>query len=431
VGAAAQAGEESGEAAGEAMSWPLAVIGGGAAGIMAALQAAERGVKVAIFERNPRCGKKILISGNGRCNVTNVNAGPDTYTGTNPHFAKSPLSVFGVWPTLSFFEDLGLEWKEEGEGRVFPVTNQASSVLELLEYRLAKLGVEIVPDARLADLARDGDRWKITLHGGAVHEARRVVMTPGSNAYPQLGTTGDGYEIMQRLGHALVPRYPSLVPLLTDSAPLQRLQGIRMQVDAVATIGGKPVASRPGEVLFTAHGISGPVPLWLSGPLAMRIAAGEKVTLTLNLMPGKDEAAVDELLAARWTRDPERPLAFSFVGLLPRKVGPELVAMVGGDPEMAVGSVPKGTRRALARLMSALEVPVSGLAGLDQAEVSGGGVATDQVTAKTMESKLQPGLHLAGEILDIHGDWGGYNFQFAWSTGWVAGTSAAEALLKA
>lgn len=408
--------------------WPVAVIGGGAAGIMAAIQAAERGAKVAIFERNPRCGKKILISGNGRCNVTNVNAGPETYSGTNPHFAKSPLSVFGVWPTLAFFEDLGLEWREEGEGRVFPVTNQASSVLELLEYRLARLGVEIIPGARLQDLSREGDRWRITLHGGAVHEARRVVMTPGSNAYPQLGTTGDGYEIMQRLGHTLVPTYPSLVPMLTDSLALHRLQGIRMQVDAVATIGDVPVASRPGEVLFTAQGISGPVPLWLSGPLSMRIAAGERVTLTFNLMPGKDAAAADETLAARWSRDPGRPLAFSFVGLLPRKVGPELVAMVGADAQTPVGSVAHKTRKDLARLMTALEVPISGLAGLDQAEVAGGGVSTGQVTAKTMESKLCPGLHLAGEILDVHGDWGGYNFQFAWSTGWVAGTSAAEAL---
>ena len=412
------------------MTWPLIVVGAGAAGIMAAIQAAERGVKVLVLERNPRPGKKILISGNGRCNVTNVNAGPDTYTGTNPHFAKSALSQFGVWPTLAFFEELGLEWKEEGEGRVFPLTNQASSVLELLEYRLERLGVEVQCSARLESISRDGELWKVGLHGGESRLARRVIVTPGSNAYPQLGTTGDGYEVMKRLGHALVPTYPSLVPMLTDRAEFHRMQGNRLQVDAVAEIDGKPVASRPGEVLFTPTGLSGPVPLWLSGPLAPRVVAGERLALRLNLLPGKDAEAAEQLLAARWARDRERTLAFSFVGLLPRKLGPEIVAMAGADPEQPVGRVPESVRRELARLLTSLEVPISGLAGLEQAEVSGGGVSTDQVSSKTMESKLHPGLHLAGEILDIHGDWGGYNFQFAWSSGWVAGVSAAAALGK-
>lgn len=409
------------------MTWPLVVVGGGAAGLMAAIQAAERGVKTLILEKNARPGKKILISGNGRCNVTNVNAGPDTYTGSNPHFAKSALSRFGPWPTLAFFEELGLEWKEEGEGRVFPLSNQATSVLELLEYRLARLGVEIQTNARLEDISRDGELWKVSLHGGQHHLARRVIMTPGSNAYPQLGTTGDGYAVMERLGHALVPTYPSLVPMVTESAALHRLQGNRMQVDAVALIDGEPVASRPGEVLFTATGISGPVPLWLSGPLSPRITAGERVTLRLNLMPGKDEDGVDQLLENRFGRDPERPLGFSFVGLLPKKIGPEIVAMAELDQNMPVGRVGKSQRRTLARILTALEVPISALAGLDQAEVSGGGVSTDQVSSKTMESRLAPGLHLAGEILDVHGDWGGYNFQFAWSTGYAAGVAVAEA----
>ncbi len=403
------------------MIWPFVVVGGGAAGIMAAVQAAQQGVRVAIVERNARLGKKILVSGNGRCNLTNVNAGPDTYHGENPHFARSALAQVDVWQVLNFFQELGLMWREEAEGRIFPVTNQATSVLELLEYRLAQLGVEVMTEARLVDCKPDGENWKLEIEGRPAVVAHKVLITVGSNAYPQLGTTGDGYTILERLGYRVLPTYSSLVPMHTSDTAIHQMAGIRMQVLGTAFVDGKQTASRVGEILFTAYGVSGPVPLWLSGPLAAHLAAGRAVRLQLNLFPGETAEAVEQLLAERWERDPARPFGFSFVGLLPRKVGPEIVKMVGASAETPVGSVSKKTRRELAALLTKLEMPLTQLGPLEQAEVSGGGVATDQVNQRTMESKRHPGLYLAGEILDIHGDWGGYNFQWAWSSGWAAG----------
>jgi predicted Rossmann fold flavoprotein len=405
------------------MIWPFVVVGGGAAGIMAAIQAAQQGVRVLVVERNVRLGKKILVSGNGRCNLTNMNAGPDTYHGANPHFARSALAQVDVWQVLNFFQDLGLVWREEPEGRIFPVTNQATSVLELLEYRLAQLGVEVQTESRLVDCTPDGENWKLDFENRPSIQARKALITIGSNAYPQLGTTGDGYEILSRLGYKIMPTYSSLVPMHTSDTAIHQMAGIRMQVLGTALVDGRVVASRSGEILFTAYGVSGPVPLWLSGPLAAHLASNRTVRLQLNLFPGENPDQVEQLLTERWERDPARPLGFSFVGLLPRKVGPEIVKMVGATADTPVGSVSKKTRRELAALLTKLEMPLTQLGPLEQAEVSGGGIATDQIHQRTMESKLHPGLYLAGEIVDIHGDWGGYNFQWAWSSGWVAGTS--------
>lgn len=273
-------------------------------------------------------------------------------------------------------------------------------------------------------------RFRVDLVGGASHHADRVIVAVGSSAHPQLGTTGDGYRILGQLGYTVVEPYPSLVPLHSPSPAVRRLQGLRLQVEATARVGHRRVASRSGEILFTPYGISGPVVLWLSGLVADRVFRRESVALELNLLPGMTREELDELLRERWAKDPARPLGFSFVGLLPAKLARELVPMVETSPELPVGSVASRQRGELARLITTFEIPISTLGSMEQAEVAGGGVSTDHFSSKTMESRLHAGLYVVGELLDIHGDWGGFNLQFAWSSGWVAGAHASRAVTR-
>jgi len=291
---------------------------------------------------------------------------------------------------------------------------------------LAQLKVNIIPGSRVTGLEPEGGCFRIDLAGGKSHRAMCVIVALGSNAHPQLGTTGDGYELMSRLGHSIVTPYPTLVSMLTPSPAFHRLQGLRLQVEGSAFVGDRLIASRSGEILFTAQGVSGPIVLALSAPLSSRLLDRETLRLRLNLMPGHDEEMIDHCLEKRWSRDPGRTLDFSFVGLVPKKLGLELVALAQADGAAPVGSVSQKIRRTLARLMSGLDVPISGLGSFQQAEVSGGGISTDQVSSRTLGSRLHKGLFVAGEILDVHGDWGGFNLQFAWSTGRIAGLSASE-----
>ncbi|MBI3891911.1 MAG: NAD(P)/FAD-dependent oxidoreductase [Candidatus Wallbacteria bacterium] len=395
--------------------------------MMAAISAAECGRRVLLLEKNSVLGRKVLVSGNGRCNLTNVGARVENFHGENNRFLHGIFARFGVSRTLEFFEGLGVALKEEKLGRIFPVSNQAASVVDLLEYKLRNLGVEIACGAPVSGLEREKAGYRIDSAGRPPVWAGRVILAPGGKSFPKLGTTGDGYDWARQLGHRVTALAPALAPMETDVSLSHRLQGVRLEAEVTAKAGQRRLRSFRGDLLFTAYGLSGPTVLAASADLATRLEPGH-ASLELDFFPGMGADQVDELLERRWAADPARKLGFSFVGLLPGKMGRVLLEALGLDAEGAsVGQVGRETRRRIAAEMTRWEVRAHACRGFDEAEVTAGGVAVEGLDPRTLESRHAPGLYFCGEVLDVFGDWGGYNFQLAWSTGWVAGQAAASA----
>ncbi|MSS73864.1 MAG: NAD(P)/FAD-dependent oxidoreductase [Candidatus Latescibacteria bacterium] len=401
------------------MSCHTLIIGGGAAGLMAAIAAADRGDRVTLLEKNERLGRKVLISGNGRCNVMNLDPDLVHFHGGNPNFARHALSAFPVEETLRFFHDLGIETRVENRGRVFPASNQAASVVDLLEDRALHAGVRIVTGADVADLRRDGG-FRVRAADGRAFEADRVVLTTGGTTAPSLGGSDDGIRMACRFGHRCTPTFPGLAPLETERSALHKLQGVRVTVAAEALVDGRAVKSDVWELLFRFYGLSGPVVLNLSEAVAPLIRE-RLVAVRINFFPGLHANALDDFLRERWQRHPHRSVGFSFTGVLPDKVPPVLLPLLGVSPDQRAGDVSAKTRRRIAEGLTAWEVRILDIRPFAEAEVMVGGIVTDDVDPRTLESKLVPGLFFAGEMLDVHGDLGGFNFQWAWSSGWVAG----------
>ncbi|MBI2944111.1 MAG: NAD(P)/FAD-dependent oxidoreductase [Candidatus Wallbacteria bacterium] len=404
----------------------MIVVGGGAAGMMAAIRAAELGRRVLLLEKNPLLGRKVLVSGNGRCNIANAGAHVENFHGENNRFLHSIFARFGVGRTLEFFEELGLALKEEKLGRIFPVSNQAASVVALLAYRMEQLGVRVACGACVTGVEREGAGFRVDLKDAPAARARRVVLAPGGRSFPKLGTTGDGYEWARGLGHRVTELHPALAPMEAELARLHGLQGIRLEAELTSKSGGKRHRTFRGDLLFTAYGLSGPTVLAASADLATRLA-GTHPAFEVSFFPGQDAEAVEALLARRWEADPGRRPGFSFVGLLPGRMGHALLESLGIDPDgPPVGQLGPPVRRRIAQAFTRWEFRVSGCRGWEEAEVTAGGVAVDGLDPRTLESRHCKGLYFCGEVLDIFGDWGGYNFQFAWSTGWIAGEEAAK-----
>jgi len=395
------------------------IVGGGAAGLMAAVAAADRGDRVTLLEKNAKLGRKILISGNGRCNVMNLDPDPGHFHGSNPHFPRHALSAFPVEETLRFFHDLGVETRVENRGRVFPASNQAASVVDLLEDRARHAGVRIVTGADAADLRKEGG-FRVRAADGRTFDADRVVLTTGGTTAPSLGGSDDGIRMACGLGHRRTPTFPGLVPLETERSALHKLQGVRVTVAGDALVDGRVVKSDEWELLFRFYGLSGPVILNLSEAVAPFIQ-GHPVAVRVNFFPGLLAGGLDDFLRERWGRHPHRSVGFSFTGVLPDKVPPVLLPLIGVSPEQRAGEVAAKVRRRIAERLTAWEVRVLGTRPFAEAEVMVGGIVTDDVDPRTLESRLVPGLFFAGEMLDVHGDLGGFNFQWAWSSGWVAG----------
>ncbi|MCH2665158.1 NAD(P)/FAD-dependent oxidoreductase [bacterium] len=399
------------------------VVGGGAAGLMAAISAADRGDKVTLLEKNDRLGRKILISGNGRCNLMNTDPDLAHFHGSNPVFAKNVLDAFTVDDTLAFFHDLGIDTRVERRGRVFPASNQATSVVRLLEDRAVRAGIEIVESADATDLTR-GEGFTISTTDGREFSGDRVVMTTGGTSAPSIGGSDDGIRMVCALGHERTLLYPGLGPLETERSALHKLQGVRAMVSAEAIVDGKVVKQDEWEILFRYYGLSGLVIFNLSEAVTPYLDDHE-VCVRINFFPGLDAESLELKLRERWNRHPHRTTAFSFTGLLPDKIPPVLLPLVGVKPDLPAASITTDVGRRIAEGLTGWKVHVLKSRPLAEAEVMVGGVVTGEVDPVTMESKIVPGLCLAGELLDVHGDLGGFNFQWAWSSGWVAGRGGA------
>jgi len=405
--------------------WDVVVIGGGAAGMMAAFRAAERGLRTLLLEKNRRPGIKILMSGGTRCNITHDcdNRGiVSAYGKAQGPFLHSALAGFGVREVVEFFESEGLATKIEETGKVFPVSNKAADVLDVLVRRVHRSGAILRCDTAVSGLHRVGDGFVVETANGPIR-APKVILTSGGMSYPGCGTKGDGYPWVTAFGHTMVPPRPALVPLKIAAAWVAALKGITLDDTNLSIFDGeKNLLSRRGGFLFAHFGLTGPAPLDVSKAVS-RHETPSSLSLEIDFLPGRAEAWFEEHLKNESLNSGKKHLAVILSELLPRRLCDEMLTLTGQPADRRAAGLSKDDRRKLVTAFKRNRTPVSGTLGFEKAEVTSGGVSLDEVDSRTMQSKRVPGLYLAGEILDLDGPIGGYNFQAAWSTGTLAGRS--------
>jgi hypothetical protein len=364
-----------------------------------------------------------LATGNGRCNFTNVNLAVENYHGQNPAFSQGALRRFSPRQTLDFFANLGVVPKVEDDGRVFPASNQAASVLDLLRWELEALGVEVRLETPVYDI--NLPPFTVRLPEDSL-QAEKVILATGGKAYPQSGSDGSGLELAQKLGHSIIKPRPALVQLQLGGVHPQ-LAGIKIQAQVQLLTGGAPT-EREGELLFTNYGLSGLPALALSRQAGEMLSQGKRPHVAINLVPGFSQGELERALASRLCKQPGRPLGRLLAGWLPTKLGETLISAAKLSPVSPSGALTAAQLHKLSGLMLGWRFPVTGLLGWQHAQVTAGGVDVSQVNPGTMESRLVKGLYFTGEILDLDGDSGGYNLQWAWSSGYLAGLKAAQSL---
>ena len=405
----------------------IIVIGGGAAGCMAALSAARSGVSVLLMERNPKLGRKLYITGKGRCNLTNHSGAEEVLKNIprNGRFLTSSITRFPPAAVMELFEGMGVPLKTERGSRVFPQSDKSADVIDALLMALRRARVDIVED-RATQVLIENDRVVGVRGEHGSHRCKAVILATGGMSYPMTGSTGDGYRMAEELGHTIVPPKPSLVPLVAETDLCRRMQGLSLRNVAVSVKNskGKTVFAEQGEMLFTHFGISGP--LILSASAHMRDFDTERYTVVIDLKPALDEKTLDARLLRDFGENPNRDFRNVLEGLVPRLLAPVLVDLTGIPGDAKVHSVTKEERRHLLETLKGLSIPVSGPRPVAEAIITSGGIKTGEVNPGTMESKRIEGLYLAGELLDVDGYTGGFNLQIAWSTGRAAGLAAAE-----
>jgi predicted Rossmann fold flavoprotein len=393
----------------------IAVVGGGAAGLVAATSAARRGASALICDRMPRLGKKILATGGGRCNLSNEDLSPAAFTSTSRSLVASILERFGRDDIRAFFKGLGLETYSE-EGRIFPVTNQASSVLNLLEAEVRRLGVAVELGFDAAEIRKYENGFSIASGDGRSIEAGSVILAGGGKSYPALGSNGSAYRLAQLLGHHIIPPVPSAVPVLVKDKLCHHLQGSRVRAKATALVADKPAQTVEGEVLFTQYGLSGTAVLDVSEALSVAINRDgwTNAAIVLDLVPFLTRNALASRLLKRmkdgWAA------ADLAMGILPDRFAAVIPGMMP-----AAGRDPGDMAAVLATALKEKRFNVHGTRGWNEAEFTCGGVDAREVDPRTLESKIQKRLYFAGEILDVQGKRGGYNLAWAWASGFVAG----------
>jgi len=402
----------------------IAVVGGGAAGMMAAGYLGELGALVTLYERNRKTGAKLLITGKGRCNVTNASDIPTFINNVmrNPRFLYTALSRFHSEDTVSFFEGRGVPLKVERGNRVFPASDQSSDIVMALRRYLEAGGVKTV-FARVQNIVK-------TCEGFLVETSERsvpfdaVIIATGGKSYPKTGSTGDGYRFAETLGHTVTPLFASLVPLECEEGICRALQGLSLRNVAVTALdeNGKVVFDDFGELLFTHFGVSGPTVLSMSAHLAD--IGKKKYKISIDLKPALDEATLDKRLLSDFSKYPNRNFDNSLGDLLPKKLIEPFVRLVGIPPYKKVNEITKEERRRMISVLKHFTLTVRRTRPLDEAIVTAGGVDVREVNPKTMESKLVPGLFFAGEVLDVDAYTGGFNLQIAFSTARLAAEGA-------
>jgi len=411
--------------------WEVIVIGGGAAGLMAASRAAQRGRRTLLLEKKRRPGTKILMSGGSRCNLTHaldVRGFVETF-GTQGPFLHSALAALGPEQLVDLIEAEGVATKVEPTGKVFPVSDRADDVLAALLTRLRQSGCVLASDEPVQSISPYSASLRVVTSKQTLR-AESVILTTGGQSYPSSGSTGDGFRWAAELGHTIVPLRPALVPITSHAPWVLGLQGITMSDVCVRVLEPSDEAARPvclaqqrGSLLFAHFGVTGPAVLDVSRAVSGH-AQPRRLVLRCDLLPDRKVDALDAEFQEE-CRGAGRRLALGLVArYVPQRLAETVAARADFDPERRAAEVSRNERQQLVTWLKQFDIPISGTLGFNKAEVTAGGVALDEIDSHTMESRLVPGLFFAGEILDIDGPIGGYNFQAAFSTGWLAGESA-------
>lgn len=404
----------------------VVVVGGGASGIMAAITARREGASVTILEKNPRIGKKILATGNGRCNFTNINADLKCYYGNNPKFAESALSQFPVSRTIKFFEELGIAHKVENSGKVFPMSDQASSFLDVFLYELDELGIEVVCDANVRKIVPGKDNFRLQLDNGETYTAHRVILAAGGKAMPSSGSDGNGFELAKSLGHRITDVFPALVQIMLEGDFYKRIDGVKFVGTAEIIHNNKSIIKDCGDILFTNYGVSGPPILQISRKAGEFLLKGQEAFVKISIIDTMTKDEVLELIDKRFRTAPEKSVEFSLVGLINKRLIPVILTEAGiRDLKLPVRDLSLKEKESIAEILTDWRIKIRGTKGWTSAQVTAGGVDTRDINPSTMESKIVKGLYFSGEIMDIDGQCGGFNLQWAWSSGFVAGKNAA------
>lgn len=393
----------------------VCVIGGGAAGMLAALTAAENGHRVLLLERQSRVGRKLLATGNGRCNLSNYHVSPAHYHG-GAGFCDFALSQFDVGETLQYFASLGLLTVSEASGRIYPMSNMAGSVLDVLRYALERPEIDLQTGQTVTAVRKMPEGFSVKTETDTF-SARCLILAAGGAAGSKVGGGMDGYRLARSLGHHRTALYPSLVQLKTDPTYPRALKGVKAQCGISICRGSQVLASNSGEVLFTEYGVSGPAIFDLSRSVS---AGGSDLTCLLNFFPDWEEAEVLHWLSQRQAAMAAHEASTLLTGSCHTRLGQMICKSAGFTNQRAAGLTRDDLRR-IARQATHFALPITGTCGFDQAQVTAGGLDTSEFDPRTLQSRLVPGLYACGELLDIDGDCGGYNLQWAWSSGRLAG----------
>ena len=407
----------------------IAVIGGGAAGIMAAIRAAENGAQVTLFEKMPRIGRKLSITGKGRCNLTNTADIAEVVKNIpgNGKFLFSALKKFSPVDTVNFFENLGVKTKVERGGRIFPVSDDATEVIDALLRRLAILGVDVRTNSPVKEIVAENKKIRGVLVGGKVFSADAVILATGGASYPATGSAGDGFKFARRLGHTVTEILPALVPLEVEEDFVKDLQGLSLKNVRVKLLADeKKIAEQFGEMLFTHFGVSGPIILTLSRDAAKLLAEKKFVELEINLKPALTPEQLDARILRDFDKFKRKSIKNALVELLPSKLIPVVLDLSYLPEEKRVDEITQAQRRRLTEILRGLPLTITKTRPIDEAIVTAGGISVKEIDPRTMRSKLFENLFIAGEVADIDGFTGGFNLQAAWSMGNAAGTAAIQ-----
>lgn len=414
----------------------IIIVGGGAAGMMAAVAASEQGAEVTLFEKNEKTGKKVFITGKGRCNVTNACESEKFFDHmiSNGKFMYSAFYEMDNQAVIRFFEEAGCKCKEERGERIFPLTDHSSDIIAALNRKMAQNKVKVQLNTKVRSLLIEGEEGtensrKVTgviLTDGTKVKADAVIVTTGGKSYEATGSTGDGYEWAQEAGHTIKEIKPALVPLVVKENWCMEMQGLSLKnVSVRLNSGKKKIFEGFGEMLFTHFGVSGPLILSASSYYVKKYK-DEPVQLSIDLKPALTKEQLDKRLLRDFDENKNRQFKNSLDGLLPSKMIPVIIRLSGISPEKRVNEITREERSTLIELLKNLMMTVTGVRGFQEAIITQGGVHVKEVNPSTMESKLVKGLYFAGEILDLDAVTGGFNLQIAWSTGHLAGISAAQ-----
>lgn len=409
------------------MNQDVIIIGAGASGLMAAIAAARCGCSVLMLERKEKAGKKILATGNGKCNFTNLVQKPECYRSDDSAFAIKVLSCFDVQKTLSFFEELGI-YPKEREGYCYPYSEQASSVVQVLLMECERLGVRLLYNEQVEEIKKP-DYTVITIDANQKqhsYQANKLILAAGGCASPQLGSDGSGYKLAKALGHTVISPLPALVQLKSPNKSCKTVSGVRTGAKVIALTEGKTLSEEEGEIIFTDYGISGIPILQISRYVAKELALGKKVWLKLDFMKDRSREEVKTLLKKRINHNPSLTYEEMLIGLLNHKLNYILVREAGAEPTKPVNQVTDKELEDFIDQVKGFQLPINATNSFENAQVCAGGISTKELNPSSMESLLQHKLFIIGELVDVDGTCGGYNLQWAWSSGYLAGTAAAK-----